>query len=121
MLNELNTDEKLRLLRFVCSFAWADLEIADKERNLVRDIAKRMGLEGDDLQAVEGWLDHPPSEDDLDPYDIPDAHRKLFLGAVQEMVKADGVLDLMEIETYQLFEALLAGEDDPAADDDPVA
>lgn len=113
MLNELDNQDKLRLLRFVCSFAWADLEIADKERTLVRDMAKRMGIDDAGVQKVEEWLDHPPSEDELDPYDIPDAHRKLFLRHVQEMVKADGVLDLMEIETYQLFEALLSGDGDP--------
>jgi len=44
MWNELDNDDKLRLLRFVCAFAWADLEIAEKERNLVMEIAGSMNL-----------------------------------------------------------------------------
>ncbi len=116
MLKELTSEEKLRLLAFVCSFAWADLEIADTERKLVRDMAERMGLDDEGVVQVELWLDHPPSEDEVDPYDIPSEHRKLFLRAVQEMVKADGVLDMMEVESYTIFEALMS--DEPDLDDD---
>jgi hypothetical protein len=32
MFQELSRDERLLLLRFVCAFAWTDLEIKDGER-----------------------------------------------------------------------------------------
>lgn len=118
MLDELQNDEKLRLLRFLCSFAWADLEIADKERKLVRDIIHKMGLPPADAALASTWLDHPPSEDELDPYDIPDEHRRLFLDAALEMIGADDHVDEMEAENFAIFEALMSGADDPFADDD---
>lgn len=111
MLDDLTQDEKLRLLRFLCAFAWADLDIAEKERKLVNDLIARMGLTPRAAAEAASWLDHPPAEDDLDPYDIPDAHRQLFLEAALEMVGADGVVDAMELENYAIFEALMAGEE----------
>ena len=113
MLDELTNEEKLRLLRFMCSFAWADLEIADKEREFVLDVVRRMGLSAEDAALAATWLDHPPSEEDVDPYDIPDAHRKLFLEGALKMVGADGVVDVMEAESFAIFEALMEGTELP--------
>ena len=113
MLAQLTNEEKLRLLRFMCSFAWADLEIADKERAFVLGLIKSMKLPEDDAARAALWLDHPPSEEELDPYEIPDEHRKLFLEAALEMVGADGVVDVMEAENFAIFEALMEGEDLP--------
>lgn len=116
MLNQLSDEEKLRLLRFMCAFAWADLEIAEKERDFVLDLIGRMGLPAEEAELASTWLDHPPREDELDPYDIPDAHRKLFLEAALEMVGVDGVVDKMEAENFVIFEALMEGSDDPVTD-----
>ncbi len=113
MIETLAQDEKLRLLKFLCAFAWADLEIADRERGLVRALVAKMGLDGAAAEQVEGWLDHPPSEEELDPYEIPDEHRRLFLDAALEMVDADGVLDTMEIENFAIFQALMTDGLDP--------
>ncbi len=107
MLKDLSHDEKLRLLRFLCSFAWADLDIDDEERALVARFIDAMGLDPEDAELAMGWLDHPPPEDDLDPYDIPDEHKKLFLEAALAMMGADGVVDTMEVESFALFEALM--------------
>lgn len=107
MLDQLIREEKLQLLRFLCAFAWADLDIADSERAMVRDIMARMGLDADDARQVEAWLDHPPSEEDLDPLEIPEAHRRLFLDAALAMVGADGDANTMEIENYALFASLM--------------
>lgn len=107
MLKDLSDDEKLRLLRFMCAFAWADLEIADKERDLVLGIIRALELPAEEAALAATWLDHPPSEDDLDPYEIPDAHRRLFLEAALEMVGADDVVDVMEAENFAIFEALM--------------
>jgi len=118
MLSELTRDEKLRLLRFVCSFAWADLDIDDEERALVAKFVDKMGLDEADAEEAMGWLDHPPREDDLDPYDIPDEHKKLFLEAALAMMGADGVVDTMEVESFALFEALMGMTDEDVFDDE---
>lgn len=107
MLAPLTTDEKLRLLRFMCAFAWADLEISAREREFVLGLIGRMGLAPDDAERAVQWLDHPPAEEDLDPSEIPAEHRRLFLEAALEMVSKDGVIDALEAENFAVFEALV--------------
>lgn len=108
MLNDLDRDAKIQLLRFVCSFAWADLKIADTERQFVTELVLRLDLAEEDREMVLGWLSSPPSEDDLDPNDIPAEHRKLFLDAAMEMITADGDVDALEVENLALFELLIS-------------
>jgi len=94
-------------MRFVCSFAWADLEIVDAERALVHDLVSQLELDEEDKTQVEEWLKHPPRAEELDPQDIPVAHRQVFLNAALKMVAADGVIDKDEVENFALFEKLL--------------
>lgn len=120
MWNHLHRDERLRLMRFVCSFAWADLRVTDAERAFVLDLARRAHLSQHDQGLVADWLDSPPGEDDLDPFEIPDAHRKMVLDAALEMMAADGEISRLEIESYALFETLLASLPESAdPPDDP--
>jgi uncharacterized membrane protein YebE (DUF533 family) len=107
MMNELTVEEKLRFVRFMCAFAWADLDIADRERGLIRDLIQRLDLPASAVEEAEGWLVHPPLEEDLDPYDIPDAHRRIFLQAATELIGVDGHVDRMEVENLALFEMLM--------------
>ena len=44
MLDDLNSEDRLRLMKFICSFAWADLHIQDSERHFVRSMVARLGL-----------------------------------------------------------------------------
>ncbi len=106
-LTALTAPEKLRLLRFMCAFAWADLEISDRERKFVHEVMLRMGLSAEDRALAATWLDHPPGEDELDPSEIPAEHRRFFLEAALEMVASDGVIDPMEAENFAVFEALM--------------
>lgn len=119
-MNEISDEHKLTLVRFVCSFAWADLEIADKERDFVRDLVAKLELDEEDTEQAFRWLDQPPREDELDPFDIPIEHARLFLSTVVEMVGADDILDRMEIETYQLFEELINEMRDVQEGDSPA-
>ena len=105
--NDLNHTEKLDLVRFVCTFAWADLDIAEPERKFVCELVERLGLPDEAVEQAISWLDFPPNEDEVDPNMVPDAHRKLFLDVALEMVGADGVADVMEIENYALFKLLM--------------
>jgi uncharacterized tellurite resistance protein B-like protein len=103
----LNREDTLRLLRFVCSFAWADQQIQPEERSFVERLSKGLGLTGEDLLLVQSWLEVPPPADELDPNDIPQEHRVLFLEAARAMVESDKNVDPLEQEELALFEMLL--------------
>jgi hypothetical protein len=90
MLERLNRDERLLLMKFVCAFAWADDEVHEGERRFVRRIMGKLELLPEEVNEVESWLLIPPSPDEVDPAMIPAAHRDIFLGAVRAVLFADG-------------------------------
>lgn len=106
-LTDLPHEDRLYLLRFVCSFAWADLEVADTERSFVAELMKKLELTDDERTQALEWLAVPPRPEEIDPTEVPREHRQLFLKVVLDMVQADGRIDGDEIETYALFEQLL--------------
>jgi hypothetical protein len=95
-------------MRFVCSFAWADLAIQPEERAYVHTLVKKLHLDANERAQVERWLEVPPPADDLDPNSIPKAHKTLFLDAVRGLVAQDGVISDDEAENFELFERLLS-------------
>ena len=58
-LSELPRDERLLLMRFVCSFAWADQRVDPEERKLVARFVRRLELEPDEARQVDAWLATP--------------------------------------------------------------
>jgi len=108
MLKTLSREDRLQVMRFVCSFAWADLEIKPKERALVRKMIKELHLEPDEVKMVEEWLKVPPRVEEVDPAQIPRAHRQMVLDAARRMINADGDIDPEEAESLSLLETLLA-------------
>jgi uncharacterized tellurite resistance protein B-like protein len=102
----LSREDRLRLMKFVCSFAWADLEVQDEERAFVAKMITYLELDADQ-KLIEGWLRHPPRPEEVDPTDVPREHRELFLDAVRRLVAADERIDPKEAETLALFEQLL--------------
>jgi hypothetical protein len=109
MLSSLNREDRLRLMKFICSFAWADLEIQDEERDFVRKMTRKLGLSNEEAQKVADWLEVPPRAEELDPEQIPPEHRQLFLDAARAMVVVDGRVDPDEAENLALFEMLIKG------------
>jgi uncharacterized membrane protein YebE (DUF533 family) len=107
MLDALNTEDRLQLMRFVCSFAWADLEITDREREFIVKMVIRLGLNDAEQEQVAQWLEVPPRADDLDPGDIPKEHRQLFLDAAKAMILSDGIVEDVEAENLVIFDQLL--------------
>jgi uncharacterized membrane protein YebE (DUF533 family) len=107
MLDALNTEDRLQLMRFVCSFAWADLEITDREREFIVKMVIRLGLDDAEQEQVAGWLEVPPRADDLDPGDIPKEHRQLFLDAAKAMILSDGNVEDVEAENLVILDQLL--------------
>jgi uncharacterized tellurite resistance protein B-like protein len=106
-LGALDRGERLQLLRFVTSFAWADLTISAGERAFVHGLVTRLHLAPEEAIEVEGWLKVPPPPDAVDPTLVPREHRQLFLATVKEMVKADGEISSEESENLALLEQLM--------------
>ncbi|MEN0064766.1 MAG: TerB family tellurite resistance protein [Myxococcota bacterium] len=109
---DLDKSDRLRLMRFLCSFAWADLEVQDAEKSFVHRTVEKLGLDEEETSKVEQWLKLPPLPEEVDPTDIPVEHRQMFLNILLQLVGADGRVDSKEMETLALFERLLRPEDD---------
>jgi hypothetical protein len=106
-LQELSREERLLLMRFVCSFAWAELEIKQEERELVASLIQRLQLDDDEKRQVLQWLDSPPPPESVDPNLVPREHRMKFLRAVESTVAVDGEISPEERENLVLFAHLI--------------
>jgi uncharacterized tellurite resistance protein B-like protein len=107
MTKSLGREDRLRLMKFLCSFAWADLRVHEKEKLFIRRMVKKLSLDAGEAAAVEGWLKVPPRPDEVDPLDIPRDHKQLFLEAVRAVVIADGEVHPNERINLALLEELL--------------
>jgi uncharacterized membrane protein YebE (DUF533 family) len=106
-LNELWREDCLRLMKFVCSFAWADSEIRPEERAFVARMAKRLGLDEDAQRRVKEWLEFPLAPDEIDPMSVPAAHRRLFIEAIEGVIAADRDVAPEEWESLNVLRQLL--------------
>ena len=106
MLEALDRTERLRLMKFVCSFAWADLEIRQEERDFVSRLIERLELGDDEARQVQGWLKLPPRPESVDPTQIPAEHRRLFLDEIRGVIEADGTVSEEERENLELLRML---------------
>ncbi len=107
MLEELDRRDRLRLVQFVCSFAWADFEIQPEERVFISRLIRRLELGEEENLQIQQWLDRPPGLDDLDPTSIPAAHRRFFVEAIEGLISADGEIAEEERESFEIFQQLL--------------
>ncbi|MBM4061957.1 MAG: TerB family tellurite resistance protein [Planctomycetes bacterium] len=106
---KLSPAERMNLLKFVCSFAWTDLRVAQAERDLVMRIAGRLNLTDAEVKRVAEWLRVPPRADEVDPSSVPKDHRQLFLQAAELAIQADGRVVPAERDALALFRNLLRG------------
>jgi uncharacterized tellurite resistance protein B-like protein len=108
---KLNREGRLKLIRFVCAMAWADLDVNEQERAHVLKVMERLGIDApEDRQEVMRLLKSPPPADDLDPYEIPRALRVLFVKECEDMIRADGVIHPDEADAIVLLKKILFGE-----------
>jgi hypothetical protein len=107
-MDEFNHTDRLRLVKFLCSFAWADLEIRDEERVFVKRVAQQLRLNDDDEAKIQGWLSVPPDPESVDPMQIPEAHRKIFLDSIEGVIVSDGVITPEEQESFDVLKTLLS-------------
>ena len=106
-MQTLTKQDRMQLMRFVCSFAWADLEIQQQERDFIAGLMERLELTEDEKTQVQQWLRKPPRPEDVDPARVPKAHRQLFLDTARQIIEADGTIATGEQENYRLFKLLL--------------
>ena len=106
-MQKLSAKDRLRLMKFVCSFVWADLEVKSSERKFVNRMVKKLHLDEAEAAQVKGWLEVPPRPEEVDPTQIPKAHRQMFLDTIRDVVTADGEVAPDEWENLALFEQLL--------------
>ena len=107
MLSSLPKEDRLLLMKFVCSFAWADLHIQDEERSMVKKLVSKLRLGKEEKAQVDAWLEVPPAAEEVDPAQVPRAHREMFLETIRHIIGADGEIAPDEAENYALFEAML--------------
>jgi uncharacterized tellurite resistance protein B-like protein len=107
MFTELSRDERLTLLRFVCAFAWTDLEVRDAERRFVRRLVERLELDVEDARQVEEWLAIAPSPGSVDAARVPEAHRRVFVDTLRALIYADGSVDSEEREQLDKLRSAL--------------
>jgi len=106
-LQDLNAQERMLLMRFVCSFAWMDLEVRAEERDHVARLISRLELDQEEAAQVQDWLKSPPKPDSVDPQDVPHDHRVQFLRAVESIVAVDGEVTIDEREAVIVFAQLI--------------
>ena len=109
-MQRLSHDERLRLMKFVCSFAWTDLEVSAEERALIERMVEHGDFDLAERKQVVGWLRLPPRPEEVDPTDIPREHRQLFLDAVRAVVLADGRVVPGERDSLALFTELIGAD-----------
>jgi uncharacterized tellurite resistance protein B-like protein len=107
-MDEFSHADRLRLVKFLCSFAWADLEVRNEERVFVSRVVQHLQLDDEDQAKVQGWLSIPPSPESVDPMLVPKAHRKVFLDSIEGVIVSDGVIAAKEQENFNLLKTLLA-------------
>lgn len=105
-LDSLSHAERLQLLRFVTSFAWADLHVTSAERDFIHRLVARLHLDKKEAIQVEAWIKVPPPPDEVDPTTVPHGHRQVFLATVRDMLEADGDVSEEERENLALLEQL---------------
>ncbi len=107
MLSDMPREDRLRLMQFVCSFAWADLEVRDEERAFIGGLLGQLGLTDAEEAHVQRWLVVPPEPEGLDPTEVPREHRQAFLDAISGLIESDGEIADEELESFAVFRMLI--------------
>lgn len=105
--DELDRATRLELMKFVCTFAWADLSVHPAERTFVGRLVSRLDFDSEAEAQVRDWLRVPPPPESVDPTRIPRAHRKLFLAAIDGVIAADGQITQEERDSLALLKELM--------------
>ena len=107
MFDTLDPAARLQLMKFVCAFAWSDLEVSGEERLFVADCIRRLQFTDQERAQVWAWLEVPPPTEEIDPSTIPPEHRQLFIEAIGRLVASDDEVTAAERESLVLLSQLM--------------
>jgi uncharacterized tellurite resistance protein B-like protein len=107
-MQNLDSEQRLRLLKLVCTMAWADDEVQYDEKGFIAKLMFQLKMPAAEIRQVKQWLASPP-EDDVKVEDIPPEHRAMFLQVCHGVLSADGVVTDQEKQALARIEALLGG------------
>ena len=99
-------EEKILLLKFLCVLAWADFHVHPTERKFIETLCTKLNLDSNDKIKVQAWLQHPPRPEEVDPYSIPKELLEEVLDVAASLARADGVIDIRELEMIELLHTL---------------
>ncbi len=102
-LDGLTDKERVDLMRFLCSFAWADGEVQAEERTVLERVLGSLGLSAEARAEATAWLLAPPPMDGFDFRAIAADKRALFIDQAFEVAAADGGLAPDELRHLQMF------------------
>jgi uncharacterized tellurite resistance protein B-like protein len=108
MLDQLDKNVRLRLLRIVTAVAWVDGEVHEHERKFAERLIDRMKLSGGDREIALRYLEEPPRAHEIDPTKLDRDRRLEVLILAREMVNADGSVNDAEQDCIDALESLLA-------------
>jgi uncharacterized tellurite resistance protein B-like protein len=108
MLAELDAENRLLLLKFLCAFAWTDLELKSSERGFIERLMSKLELSAEERAEVGAWMHVAPAPDSIDPKSVPAAHRATFLNVLRALIYVDGDVDPEEREHFERLKAALS-------------
>ncbi len=106
-LKSMAREDRMLLLKFVCSFAWADMQVQPEERSSIGRMVDRLDLSDEERVQVAGWLEVPPEPESVDPQLVPHEHRSAFVKAIETVITADGQVTSQEREQLVLLAQML--------------
>jgi uncharacterized tellurite resistance protein B-like protein len=107
VIQDLAPPDRMQLMKFVCSFAWADLQIHPHERQYIAQLVQRLELGSDERNQIDRWLEVPPHPHEIDPTSISHENRKTFVESIIGIIESDGMVSEEERESLAIFEQLL--------------
>ena len=109
MFEALSREDRLLLLKFLCAFAWTDLEVTASERDFVHRLVQKLALSAQDAAEVEAWLHVAPAPGDIDAQAVPVEHRRTFVETLRALIYVDGHVDLEERAQFERMRTALLG------------
>ena len=101
--DELTESERIELMRFLCSFAWADGEVQPQEKIVLEQVLGGLNMSPEARAEVEPWLTTPPDVEGRELETIDDAKRAAFIDFAYEVAAADGQIAADELKHMKMF------------------
>jgi uncharacterized membrane protein YebE (DUF533 family) len=101
--DELTEAEQIELMRFLCSFAWADGEVHDTERTVLEQVLGGLTLSPEARADAQAWLSEPPDMEGFDFGAISPEKRSAFIDQAFAVAAAHDGLGAQEIRHLKMF------------------